>query len=187
MAALQLVRDAAEQCDSGMALALHEAVMPRLAALLSHPEPVLLGGALRAAASLLGAALEAAPAPLLADGLAADGNGSPAGGGPPARQLLGALKGVLDVTAAEEVSAEVQDAALDAGQCLPEANRICLPAPLQAALPAWRPAYWRALRPLPPAIPTKPCAGASPCRSRHPGPAARGRRGAAGQPHRRGR
>ncbi|KAL4441281.1 hypothetical protein ABPG77_011518 [Micractinium sp. CCAP 211/92] len=114
MAALQLVRDAAEQCDAGMALALLEAAMPRLAALLSHPEPVLQSGALKAAASLLGASLEAGPAPMALDGPTAAGDGAPEAGGAAARPLLAALKDVLDVGGAEELPAELEEAALDA-------------------------------------------------------------------------
>lgn len=115
MAALQLVRDAAEQCDAGMALALQQAVMPRLATLLAHPEPVLQSGALRAAASLLGASLGAGPAPMAVDGPAAAGNGAPEAGGAAAQPLLAALKGVLDVGGAQEFPAELEDSALDAG------------------------------------------------------------------------
>lgn len=126
MAALQLVRDAAEQCDAGMALALQEAVAPRLGALLQHPEPVLQSGALRAAASLLSASLEAGVGPMAVDdgGAAAAGNGiGPAGAALPpaaataAQPLLAALKTVLDVGGAQEFPAELEEAALDAGGC----------------------------------------------------------------------
>ncbi|KAL4452301.1 hypothetical protein ABPG75_007963 [Micractinium tetrahymenae] len=115
MAALQLVRDAAEQCDASMALALQEAVLPRLAALLSHPEPVLRSGTLKAASSLLAASLEAGAGPMAVDGgPAAAGNGVPGPADSPAQPLLAALKGVLDVGGAAEFPAELEDAALDA-------------------------------------------------------------------------
>lgn len=120
MAALQLVRDAAEQCDAGMAVQLHEAVAPRLAALLRHSEPVLQSGALRAGASLLSAALEAGRGPMSIDGAAGTG-AAPADGGPREGEgeaaLLGGLKGVLDVGSAAEFDADLEDAALDAGRC----------------------------------------------------------------------
>lgn len=131
MAALQLVRDAAEQCDPGMAAALAAAVMPRLGALLQHPEPLLQSGALKAAAALLGAALEAGEGPMAVDGPPAGGaaNGptnSVAGGGPaaaeggegglPVAPLLGALKAVLDVGGRQDFTPELEDSALDAGE-----------------------------------------------------------------------
>lgn len=127
MAALQLVRDAAEQCDTGMALALQEAVAPRLGTLLQHPEPVLQSGALRAAASLLAASLEAGVGPMAVDdaGAAAAGNGIghgcgaalPASAAAAAQPLLAALKTVLDVGGAQEFAPELEEAALDAGVC----------------------------------------------------------------------
>lgn len=124
MAALQLVRDAAEQCDTGMALALQEAVAPRLGTLLQHPEPVLQSGALRAAASLLAASLEAGVGPMAVDdaGAEAAGNGIgpggaaalPASAAAAAQPLLAALKTVLDVGGAQEFAPELEEAALDA-------------------------------------------------------------------------
>ncbi|KAL4857298.1 hypothetical protein ACK3TF_002584 [Chlorella vulgaris] len=111
MAALQLLHDAAQQCDAAMAASLAHVVMPYLAALLVHPEPVLQGGALKAAASLLGASLQAGAAPMAVDG-AVLANG--AAGAAAADPLVAALKAVLDVGGVEEVAQEVEEAALDA-------------------------------------------------------------------------
>lgn len=123
MAALQLVRDAAEQCDAGMALALQGAVAARLGALLRHPEPVLQSGALKAAASLLSASLEAGQGPMAVDGAGAvAGNGAGLQDAPDAagvaQPLLAALKEVLDVGGEQEFEAELEEAALDAGMWL---------------------------------------------------------------------
>lgn len=120
MAALQLVRDVAEGCDPGMALALQGAIMPRLGALLRHPEPVLQSGALKAAASLLSTALEAGAGPMAVDGGGANGVANGVGAASPAaagvRQLLGALQAVLDVGGRAEYPQELEEAALDAGK-----------------------------------------------------------------------
>lgn len=113
MAALQLLHDAAQQCDAAMAASLAHVVMHYLAALLVHPEPVLQGGALKAAASLLGASLQAGAAPMAVDG-AVLANG--AAGAAAADPLVAALKAVLDVGGVEEVAQEVEEAALDAGE-----------------------------------------------------------------------
>jgi hypothetical protein len=113
MAALQLLHDAAQQCDAAMAASLAHVVMPHLAALLVHPEPVLQGGVLKAAASLLGASLQAGAAPMAVDG-AVVANG--AAGAAAADPLVAALKAVLDVGGVEEVAQEVEEAALDAGE-----------------------------------------------------------------------
>ena len=115
MAALQLVSDAAEQCDAGMAAALGEEALPRLDALLRHPDPVVRGGALRAAASLVSAALEAGVGPMALDAPPQANGVGGHGGGVAVRPLLGALKSALDVGGAAEVAAEVEEAALDAG------------------------------------------------------------------------
>ena len=125
-AALQLVRDAAEQCEAGMAVQLQAAVAPRLAPLLRHPEPVLAGGALPAGAALLAAALQAGQGPMAVDGNGAGPAGGGGGGAGTAGEgegeageaaLLGALKEVLDVASQAEFAPDLEDAALDAGGC----------------------------------------------------------------------
>ena len=128
MAALQLVRDAAEHCHAGMAVQLQAAVMPRLGALLQHPEPVLQSGALKAGAALLSASLEAGATPTALDGAAAAGNGTASGGAAAeapaaaaaaaaaAHPLLAALKDVLDVGGSREFPPDLEEAALDAGK-----------------------------------------------------------------------
>jgi hypothetical protein len=141
MAALQLVRDAAEHCHAGMAVQLQAAVMPRLGALLQHPEPVLQSGALKAGAALLSAALEAGATPMAVDGAAAAGNGAggggaaaeaPAAGGAAAaaatHPLLAALKDVLDLGGSREFPPDLEEAALDAGKPAVGSGRLVLAA-----------------------------------------------------------
>lgn len=201
MAALQLLRDAAERCDAGMAAALTAAVLPRLQPLLQHPEPLLQGGALRAAAALVGRGLEAEAAPMVLDGPQAplangggDEGDSSAGG---ADALLPALKRVLDVSGTAEVEPELAQAALDAGgwagmvwaaeartRAAAWVPRSELPSQawllVGLSLPPACPLQHTSLRCQRPAPLPSPLTSAS--RSVHPGPAAERRRGPAELP-----